>query len=140
MVMNMHKNVQAVLKRYKNLCTGVNRMNGDVYVLKNKVHSTVLSSLNGYGNDSNAGKLASALADTWPSDNDLDDWIAALKSGKKIVMQMSPREELLQLYNEYLAKRVPCSEESFVNGMKCGIKDAVKIIAKEHPDVADWLV
>lgn len=65
------------------------------------------------------------------------DWIKqiikACESGKKIVNPMSPREELK---NE-LKKFYQLSD--LQTGYRNGIHEAVRIIAKEHPDVAQWL-
>lgn len=64
-----------------------------------------------------------------PSDETVEDWIAALKSGKKIVNPLSPKEELRSLYFGIEG----------LSDFHSGINQALKIIAKEHPDVKDWL-
>lgn len=77
-----------------------------------------------------------------PSDETVEDWIAALKSGKKIVNPMSPREELEIYYaDQEDAIKYPIDMEGRIRAIaiRKGIKKAVEIIAKEHPDVADWL-
>jgi hypothetical protein len=74
--------------------------------------------------------------------DEVDDWANAIKSGKKIINPLSPREEFETMWE--IAKNN--AKPDIVDGSdeKClayadGIYDAAKIIAKEHPDVADWL-
>ncbi|MFT8362937.1 MAG: hypothetical protein ABF608_07110 [Sporolactobacillus sp.] len=101
------------------------------YVLKNKAEKYVLDDLNnqkkpyaeriGYAiNDSNSDYISLET---------VEDWISALKSDMKIVNPLSPREELRSLY---------FGIEGF-SDFHSGINQAIKIIAKEHTDVADWL-
>jgi hypothetical protein len=69
------------------------------------------------------------------------DWIhkviKACRSGKKIVNPMSPAEELRILRDAY-AGPVDVTALGAVKGEKL-IDNVVEIIAKEHPDVKDWL-
>lgn len=63
------------------------------------------------------------------STDEIRDWLLAVESGKKIVNPLSPREEVRELY--YSQKNE--------HGERSLILDLLEIIAKEHPDVADWL-
>jgi hypothetical protein len=104
------------------------------YTLKKPVNSIVLKALN----DDNkfSYNLASAInrSEYFPDDEQFDDWISAMKSGKKIVNPLSPRKEL----NKFVEK---IKNSSMMNKIPTldFIDQAIQIIAKEHPDVADWL-
>lgn len=66
----------------------------------------------------------------------IDEVIKACRSGKKIVNPMSPREELKKAH-DYYSSDIAIS--AFDGGRAAGIELAVEIIAREHPDVKDWL-
>ncbi|MCO7127783.1 hypothetical protein NIE88_18720 [Sporolactobacillus shoreicorticis] len=105
------------------------------YVLNEKVAVDTLERLNNTGECTLSECLYRALGTT-PTSDDLDqasDFITALKSGKKIVNPLSAREEL----KDELKKFYQLSDMQ--TGYRKGIHEAVRIIAKEHPDVADWL-
>lgn len=110
----------------------------DVYVLKEVEDNTVLAMLN--SKRAEVSKLYAALAERengLPHKLDIvDDWITALKSGKKIVNPLSPRDGLKSVYEKY---KQSDTSDSYYQGMARGIRDAVEIIAEEHPDVKDWL-
>ncbi|EST11272.1 hypothetical protein [Sporolactobacillus laevolacticus] len=120
-------------------------MSEDMYVLKHKVTPVQLVRLNDRTmqespEDYPDSYLITVLSEAIESDikipygfDQVQDWIVALKSGKKIVNPMSPREELEQYYDQY------CSDTPAGREVRVIIKETVDIIAKEHPDVADWL-
>jgi hypothetical protein len=70
--------------------------------------------------------------------DELQDWLDALKSGKKIVNPISPREELKKEYDAIMHE-ISLNKVGYYDGKKNGIEAAIEIIAKDHPDVADWL-
>lgn len=104
-------------------------MSEDVYVLNKKVSKPVLYNLN------QKKSIETALTHNYQKEdfNQIEDWIAALKSGKKIVNPMSPKEELKLKYRD-----IESDEFNFVNP-KTIIEDVVEIIAKEYPDVKGWI-
>jgi hypothetical protein len=102
------------------------------YVLNKRVTEETLERLNNTGDYTLSQCLYRALGTANASDdlNQASDFISALKSGKKIVNPLSPREELRKVYERH---------NDYVPGTQAGIEIAIKIIAKEHPDVVDWL-
>jgi hypothetical protein len=116
------------------------------YVLKRKVGKYALECLNGDLNEDGKSpsvyRLYLAMSHVIGKGitlDDLKDWIAALESDRGIVDPMTPEEELRDLYDEHFAKMVPYGGANQSNGIEYGIRTAVEIISKEHPDVADWL-
>jgi hypothetical protein len=104
------------------------------YMLKDAVPDEVLRKLNvNFGPTAQNIFLAVDEFNAYPDMDELEDWIAAIKSGKNIVNPLSPRKELRM----YL--------EDILHGKKHGITryeiafQTAEIIAKEHPDVKDWL-
>ncbi|WP_028983307.1 hypothetical protein [Sporolactobacillus terrae] len=105
------------------------------YVLKTSVSENQLRALNeAYGTW--AIKSAIEKDKDYPTFEEVADWLAAKRSGKKIVNPMSPRDGLKSVYEKY---KQSDTSDSYYQGMARGIRNAVEIIAKEHPDVADWL-
>lgn len=113
-------------------------MSEDVYVLKELISFDALRSLNHSRDKSkiveNLWHAIGNLDKGWPQFDQVEDMIAALKSGKKIVNPMSPREEL-EKFRETPVDVVSPEPISF-NDI---IDTVIEIIAKEHPDVKDWL-
>lgn len=123
-------------------------MSEDVYVLTHKASVEQLDNLNktefwDEPEDYDDSNLISNLYSTIECDvtpygmSQVCDWIAALKSGKKIVNPMSPREELKQYYDGMCFSVESRSGNPFYP--KQLIECVVEIIAKEHPDVSGWL-
>jgi hypothetical protein len=116
-------------------------MNEDVYVLKKRIDPVVLGILN--DGDAVPSSLIKVSIITMENCkfrmadlDDISDWIAALKSGKKIVNPMSAREELRKMLKDEESEP---EDRLWYDGWKKGIIRATEIIAKEHPDVKDWL-
>jgi hypothetical protein len=122
-------------------------MSEDVYVLKKRIDPVVLGILN--DGDAVPSSLIKVSIRTMENCkfrmadlDDISDWISALKSGKKIVNPLSPREELeMYLTDRQEEAKYPSGVDVRIRviGIKKGVKKALEIIAKEHPDVADWL-
>jgi hypothetical protein len=119
-------------------------MSEDVYVLKEKVDELVLFNLS-KNHGTTTGNLYRAISkyrdvsniDMYPSLEKVSDWIAALKSGKKIVNPMSPREKIKWLYDDVAKdKTVEIYHKQYVLDT---LQEFIIQIAKEHPDVTDWL-
>ncbi|UAK17581.1 hypothetical protein [Sporolactobacillus terrae] len=116
-------------------------MSEDVYVLKRKLNSIDLQKLNKNPYESNTRKIFAVLNVAGNIDrieiSQVEDWIAALKSGKKIVNPLSPKEEFRRSLGHL------CGLANSVGGeylqLKNEILEVVRIIAKEHPDVGEWL-
>jgi hypothetical protein len=110
----------------------------EIYTLKEAVPDEVLRELN---RDVSLPVqkifLATDEFNTYPDMDELDDWIAAVKSGKKIVNPMTPREELKKYYDGMCYSVESRAGNPFYP--KQLIECAVEIIAKEHPDVSGWL-
>ncbi|BBN97477.1 hypothetical protein [Sporolactobacillus terrae] len=117
------------------------------YVLKTEVDNMTLYELNIHFGD---GKykvanihhaiekwLEDNLGNGYPSLEQLEDWIAALKSGKKIVNPLSPREKVKWLF-DYVAKD-KTAELYHKQYVLDTLQEFIIQIAKEHPDVKDWL-
>lgn len=106
------------------------------YVLKKAENFSVVQELNDVVRNGYEGIAINRAMGAWTQENpgqgfpkldQIEDWITALKSGKKIINPMSPREELKHYY------------ESECGYVQYGVNKAIEIIAKEHPDVANWL-
>ncbi|MCO7177038.1 hypothetical protein ACFP7A_01325 [Sporolactobacillus kofuensis] len=118
-------------------------MSEDVYRLKNKVSCDALAELNDRDKwtdiDAKVDMVDNLYRAIDTSDGEritidqIENWIAALQSGKKIVNPMSPREEMEKAYKSFGTK----SDVGVAT--RTGILLAIEIIAKEYPDVADWL-
>lgn len=114
-------------------------MSEDVYVLNKAIEQPVLEILNSNQLEDkiDTEMLCDAIEaiNIWPDLDQVENWIAALKSGKKIINPLSPKEELEKTFKAAASYH----EVSYCEGYKTGIETALSIISKEHPDVADWL-
>jgi hypothetical protein len=112
------------------------------YTLKTRVGINTLSHLNDHQKN-RMGRLKGALECFSTNDaEEIIDLVHAVFSGKKIVNPMSPREELeMYLTDRQEEAKYPSGDDVRIRviGIKQGVKKAIEIIAKEHPDVADWL-
>ncbi|WP_028982858.1 hypothetical protein [Sporolactobacillus terrae] len=122
------------------------RAGKDYYMLKDEVRYEVLSNLNATRLEDFdlTGRLQRAFCRAYipESVEQAQDWVRAIYSGKKIVNPMSPREELEQyLVDRQEEAKYPSGDDVRIRiiGIKQGVKKAIEIIAKEHPDVADWI-
>lgn len=103
------------------------------FVLKVRVGINTLSHLNDHQKN-RMGRLKGALECFSTNEpEEIVDIVHAVFSGKKIVNPMSPRDELKQWYDGFSAGCI-----SHLN-VRESIEKVIEIIAKEHPDVADWL-
>lgn len=108
-------------------------MSEDAYVLKKEVSDDVLTELNSSLIPENRLFKAQYVDQFYPPFDVISDWMSAIKSGKKIVNPMPPKEELIKY------------REDILNGKKAAMTrismlyEMVDIIAKKHPDVATWL-
>ncbi|WP_028976459.1 hypothetical protein [Sporolactobacillus terrae] len=111
-------------------------MSEETYVLKNWKSEKVLEKLNsisGY-----AGfKCAIEEIHQVNGKEDVIDMANACWSHKRIVNPMSPKEELRLLRDAY-AGPVDITNLGAAKGEEL-IDSVVEIIAREHPDVKDWL-
>ncbi|MFT8709474.1 MAG: hypothetical protein ABF820_08605 [Sporolactobacillus sp.] len=116
-------------------------MSEDVYVLKKAVNDDALKYLNqqcGYFFESESlWKAIGNLNTGWPELEQVEDMIAAIKSGKNIVNPLSPKEELKRYYNSFDSSDTDFKQYS--DFPETAIEKTLTIIAKEHPDVATWL-
>jgi hypothetical protein len=103
-------------------------MSEDVYVLKYKLPHEILDYLNDHPGKAGLSKVLRDVV-TFKGKDEVLDMVNACWSGKKIVNPMTPREELKKLMD------TSYWTEDFV----AGVQRAVEVIAKEYPDVADWL-
>lgn len=117
-------------------------MSEDVYVLEKAVNSAILYELN-MSIDASLRLYKGYTAylrrthHGYPTMKEIEDWVSAIESGKKIVNPMSPKEELKQYYDG-MCLYIETHAGNLIYPKEY-IKRVVKIIAKEHPDVADWL-
>lgn len=112
-------------------------MDDQQYVLKKTINDSALEMLNKRINTRSHRlywAINKLIDDEYPSDTQLDDLIAALKSGKKIVNPMSPPEKV-----KYLCDEVKTTEMYNGQYVVDTIKELIIQISKVHPDVADWL-
>ncbi|MFX3616248.1 MAG: hypothetical protein ACE3JK_01790 [Sporolactobacillus sp.] len=102
----------------------------EYYVLKKAIDKDALDELNIRHWEDWARIFGAAEAMNHVPDTDqIEDWIAGIKSDTEIVNPVTPREELRSLYFDI----------DGLSDFHSGISQALKIIAKEHPDVAGWL-
>jgi hypothetical protein len=101
------------------------------YTLKTRVGINTLSHLNDHQKN-RMGRIKGALECFSTNDEEeIVDLVHAVFSGKEIVNPLSPEEEFRKKRAELIGSDLDVVGE-FVDPL-------VEIIAKEHPDVADWL-
>lgn len=114
-------------------------MSEDVYVLKYVADENIIELLNETAEEEYQVVALMNAIEQSPTEklDEVSDWIAALKSGKKIVNPLSLDEELKQKYiKTYDAN---WANKQYREGYSDGMRDCLKIVSKKHPDVADWL-
>jgi hypothetical protein len=131
---------------------GARAMSEEAYVLKKKASCDVLAGLNDRDRwtdieaktdmVNNLYRALETSGEERITIDQVENWISALKSGKKIVNPLSPKEELeMYLTDRQEEAKYPSGDDVRIRviGIKQGVKKAIEIISKEHPDVADWL-
>lgn len=115
------------------------------YTLKKAVDKDVLNKLNNVERTymTKTRRIFSSLNVSGDIDEikieQLEDWCAAVKSGKKIVNPMPPREIFQKNYYSTVDDIKTNPDDEGSKAFKAGMDCAYECFVKEHPDVADWL-